>query len=103
MPKRATLRWKKHPRATGLAAVGAGPQGSTLHDGNTEYAMVYPHGGNWRAPLKGWYWVCSARETGEHRNTCDDLAPDEATAKAQAMTYVKAALAKRPYPQIGRP
>ena len=93
--KRATLRWKKHPRETGLAAVGAGPRCSTLHDGTTEYATVYPLGGNWRAPLRGWYWVCFATETVEYRNTCDSLVPDEQTAKAQAMAYVKAALAKR--------
>lgn len=94
-PKRAVLRWKKHSRPTGLAAVGAGPQGSTLHDGTTEYAQVYPLGGDWRRPLQGWYWFCDAREVGERRNTCNEPAPDEKTAKAQAMRFVKAALAKR--------
>ena len=94
-PKRAVLRWRKHKRPTGLAAVGAGPQGSTLHDGTTEYADVYPLGGGWRGPLKGWYWACGALECGEHRNTCNEPAPDEQTAKAQAMRFVKAALAKR--------
>lgn len=95
VPKRATLRWKKHKRPTGLAAVGAGPQGSTLHDGTTEYASVYPLGGDWRRPLQGWYWTCGARECGEYRNTCNEPAPDEQTAKAQAMRFVKAAIAKR--------
>jgi hypothetical protein len=90
------LRWKKHPRETGLSAIGAGPRPSTLHDGKTEYATVYAHGGNWSMPLRGWYWVCSPREgIGGYKNTCNDLAPDEATAKARAMAYVKAALAKR--------
>ena len=97
VPKRASvrLRWKKNPRETGLAAVGAGPQGSRLHDGTTEYASVNALGGGWRGPVRGWYWTCGAKEVGEWRNTCNEPAPDEATAKAQAMRFVKAALAKR--------
>lgn len=93
------LRWKKHPRETGLAAVGAGPRPSALHDGQKEYATVYPNGGNWRRPLAGWYWVCSADAVGEYMNTCNEPAADEATAKAQAMQFVKERL---PHPAASK-
>ena len=89
------LRWKKRPRPTGLAAIGAGPAGSILHDGTTKYATVYPLGGDWHGPLLGWYWVCSSSDTLEYRNTCRTPAPDEATAKAQAMEFVRAALSRK--------
>ena len=89
------LRWKKEPKETGLRAVGAGPQSSKLHDGVTEYACVSALGGGWRGPVTGWYWTTSAATVGEWRNTCSEPAPDEATAKAQAMKFVKAALANR--------
>lgn len=84
------LRWKKNPHETGLRAVGAGPRGSVLHDGLKEYASVNALGGNWRGPLLGWYWVSDA--AGEYVNTCDDPSPDEATAKAQAMEFVRSRL-----------
>jgi hypothetical protein len=87
------LRWKKNPRETGLRAVGASPRGSVLHDGTNEYASLNPHGGGWRAPLRGWYWVAFADTVGEYRNTCNSPAPDEATAKAQEMVFVKEKLA----------
>jgi hypothetical protein len=95
--KRATvrLRWKKEPRETGLRAVGASPRSSKLHDGVTEYATVYPHGGGWRQPLRGWFWVTSTEAVGEYVNTHANPLPDEDTAKAEAMMFVKAALAKR--------
>lgn len=35
------LRWKKNPRPTGLAGVGAGDPGSTLRDGEEKYATAY--------------------------------------------------------------
>ena len=88
-PAATRLRWKKRPAETGLRAVGAGPRGSVLHDGAREYASVNALGGGWRGPLRGWYWVCGHEVSGEHVNTCDNPAPDEATAKAQAMEYVK--------------
>jgi hypothetical protein len=85
------LRWKKHDKEIGLCAVGAGPhRASDLRDQNgTEYATVYPDGGNWMKPLQGWYYVS---HLGGYVNTCGNLAPDEATAKAQAAAYVKAQL-----------
>jgi hypothetical protein len=88
------MRWKKHPPATGLSAVGAGThRASDLRDENgNEYATVYPYGGNWRGPLLGWYFVSSFAQ---YINTCNQLSPDEATAKAQAMAYVKSQLAKQ--------
>jgi hypothetical protein len=97
VPKRAAvcLRWKKTPKETGLRAVGAGPRGSNLHDGVKEYASVNALGGNPARKLVGWYWVCTQDVGGEHVNTFSDPAPDEETAKAQALAYVKAVLAKR--------
>lgn len=84
------LRWKKNPRETGLASIGAGPRGHTLWDGEKEYASVSPLGGSWRGPLRGWFWSCPTNAVGEYKNTCNDPAPDEATAKAQAMAWVRA-------------
>ncbi len=86
------LRWKKRPRETGLRAVGAGPRGSVLHDGEREYGWVSALGGDWRGPVRGWYFVCPHDSVGEYANTCNDPAPDEETAKAQAMAFVKARL-----------
>lgn len=87
------LRWKRCPKPTGLQAVGAGPQGSTLHDGTTEYATVYPLGGNWRGPLKGWFWVCRGQDFGgEYVNTFNAPASDEQEAKDQASAYVRSIL-----------
>jgi hypothetical protein len=84
------LRWKKNPAETGLRAVGAGPRGSKLHDGTDEYASVYPLGGNWRGPLRGWYWVAVSREHGvPYCNTCNEPPQSEAAAKTAAMAYVK--------------
>jgi hypothetical protein len=87
-----TMRWKKHKRETGLAAVGAGRyRASDYHDGTVKYATVYPSGGSWRGPLVGWYFV--GRIDGIHINTCNQLVPTEAEAKANAEAWVKAALA----------
>lgn len=95
-PKRAShrLRWRKNPAETGLRAVGAGPRGSKLHDGTKEYASVSPRRSRLDLRVNGWYWVCAADVGGEYVNTYNNPAPDEDTAKAQAMAYVKAALAK---------
>jgi hypothetical protein len=87
------LRWKKHPKETGLMAVGSGPYvGSDYHDGETVYATVYPDGGNWRKPLQGGYFVSSF--DGHYANTCGDLADSEAEAKAQAKEFVKSIRAR---------
>lgn len=86
------LRWKKAPAPTGLSRVGAGPRGSVLHDGEKEYAHTCPLGGDWRGPLRGWFWSCPTSSVGEYANTCNAPVPDEATAKAQAMAFVKARL-----------
>ena len=88
------LRWKKNPKETGLQRIGCGPRGSRLHDGKKEYAWVSPLGGDWRGPLRGWYFVCPLDSVGEYANTCNDPAPDEATAKAQALAFVKTRLMK---------
>lgn len=83
------LRWKKDKPEIGLASVGAGPRSSRLRDGEKEYATVMASGGGWRGPVKGWYWVCGTDAVGQYMNTCNNLAPDEATAKAQALAFVK--------------
>lgn len=84
------LRWKKDAAETGLARIGARPRGHTLHDGKKKYAHVEPLGGGWGGPLRGWYWACPTDAFGEYKNTCNEPAPDEATAKAQAMEWVRA-------------
>lgn len=83
-----TLRWKRHPAKTGLQAVGAGPRGSDLRDGDKELAAVYA--ARQRHTVTGWYWT--SRASGEIVNTCNTPVADEATAKAEAMAHVKAAL-----------
>lgn len=80
------LRWKKHARKTGLQAIAAGPRGSDLRDGEDSLATVYASR-TARYQVNGWYWV--SKVSGEHVNTCSRLAPDEATAKAQAFAHVK--------------
>lgn len=82
------LRWTKNPRPTGLMRVGAGPQGHTLRDGETEYARVSALRKNHE--VQGWYWVALSTEAVPYRNTCNEPVADEATAKRDAMTYVKA-------------
>lgn len=84
------MRWKKHPYETGLLAVGAGPRGSTLHDGDNELATVYA--ARKRLEVIGWYWV--SRCGGKLVNTCNSLVADEVTAKADAMKHVKENIAK---------
>lgn len=92
-PVSPRIRWKRRPKLAGLRSIGAGPQGSTLHDGVTEYATVYPLGGSWGAPPKGWYWVCRGQDFGgQYMNTCDTPADDEQTAKDQAFAYVRGVL-----------
>ena len=88
------LRWKLHPAETCLRAVGAGPRSSDLHDGEKRYAVVYPIGGGWRAPLTGWYWVAGWDSGVPHENTCYRPCVTVEQAKAEAMAYVKAHLAK---------
>ena len=89
------LRWKKMPRETGINAGGAWPRGSFLWDGKTEYATVYASGGDWRGPLRGWYWVIPSGSPGGWVNTCQDLSKTEKEAKDAAMAHVKKALAHR--------
>ena len=89
------LRWKKNPRETGLRAIGAGPRGSKLHDGQKQYASVYPLRNGFSAQSCGWYWVVRGQDFGgEYMNTCGSPVEDESTAKAQAMAYVKALLSR---------
>ncbi|MBI5659141.1 MAG: hypothetical protein HZC43_06240 [Nitrosomonadales bacterium] len=83
------LRWKKEEGLTGLARIGAGPRGSTLRDGEKRYAGVNAIGGGWRGPVTGWFWTCPSDAVGEYKNTCKEPVPDEKTAKAQAMAFVK--------------
>jgi hypothetical protein len=81
------LRWKKNPLPTGLSRIGCGPQGSTLRDGDIEYARVY--GFRHDNKQKGWYWVTVNASDIPHMNTCADPVPDEAAAKAAAMAHVR--------------
>ena len=87
------LRWKKVPKETGLSRVGAGPRGRILYNEEHVYAWVYPLGGGWRGPVRGWYFVCPVDSVVGYKNTCGDPA-DEATAKKQAMAFVRERLPK---------
>lgn len=82
------MRWKKNPRPTGLRAAGAGPQGSTLRDGDKEFARAYAL--RRQHQTIGWYWVARNDAHGvPHENTCNEPVADEATAKADALAYVR--------------
>mgnify|MGYP001591236308 CR=1 FL=1 len=81
------LRWRKDPRETGLRAVVAGPRGSGLYDGIIKYATVNAMGRY--SGKEGWYYVCGWNSGVPHFNSCDKLCADEATAKAEAMAYVR--------------
>lgn len=87
------LRWKRIPRPLGLAGVIAGPQGSKLRDGETEYASTSFISKRYGHKVEGWYWVARNNDAGVSlQNTCDKPVPDEATAKAAAMAYVRECL-----------
>lgn len=84
------LRWKKNEPLRGLMRIGAGPRGSKLRDGDVELASV---AALWKDNrVVGWFWT--ARNP--FINTCNAPCPDEATAKAQAMAYVKKHRADQP-------
>lgn len=86
MSEKNCLRWKKDPRETGLAAIGAGPRSSRLKCNEID-ASVNALGGTWREPIRGWYWVVTA--PGRYKNTCNTPCETEEEAKAQAIQYVK--------------
>jgi len=81
------LRWRKNKCETGLAAVFAGPRGSGLYDGSVKYASILAF--SRYSGRKGWYYVCGWDSGVPHFNSCDKPIPDEATAKSEAMAYVR--------------
>ena len=90
------LRWKRNPRPTGLAGVCAGPMGSTLREGEVEYARTSFISKLHGHKVEGWYWTTRADKQGvPHKNTCYEPVTDEATAKAGAMAYVRECLKKK--------
>ncbi len=82
--KKIKLRWKLKPAETGLRAVGAGPRGSILHDGEKTYAQVSSSRGG-----AEWYWVAGWDSDVPYMNTCNSTVASAEEAKAQAMAYVK--------------
>ncbi len=83
--KSPKIRWKKNPCETGMRAVGSGPRGHKGRVGDEEIASVYPSGGDWHGPLKGWYFVI--RTEGALYNSCNAplySSDDEAKAACQA-------------------
>lgn len=90
--KKIKLRWKKQPQATGLRSIGAGPRGSTFHDGEKKYATVSALGGGGRRPTIGWYWVAGWDSGIPLKNTCNFPVASEEEAKKEAEAYVSAAL-----------
>lgn len=94
--KRNHLRWKRAPRETGLRAIGAAPPGWRLHDGEKEYASVWPIGGGWNSgPVRGWCWSCGKEEWTEHKNTAATPCATPEEAKAQAKAYIEECLKRR--------
>ena len=93
--KNTQLRWKLNQKETGLRAVGAGPRGYMYHDGKKIYASVSPLGGNWREPLRGWYWVAGWDSGVPHKNTCKAPCETPEEAKKQAAEYVAKHLTMR--------
>lgn len=83
------LRWKKEPAETGLRSVVAGPRGYIYHDGEKRYATVSAIGGDYRGPLKGWYWVAGWDSDIPHMNTCNNPCKTSVEAKEKAEKYVK--------------
>lgn len=85
------LRWKKEPKETGLASVGRDPEkrSSFLRDGKKRYACVSCLSYFVLSKADGWYWVAGWDSDVPHFNSCGTPVADEATAKAQAMAYVK--------------
>jgi hypothetical protein len=87
------MRWKRNPRQTGLAKIVCGPMGSKLRDGDVEYASTGFISKRYGHKVEGWYWVARNDETGVPlMNTHDKPVADEATAKAEAMAYVRECL-----------
>lgn len=89
-----TLRWKKDNQVTGLASIGAGPRGSKLREDGKVYASAQAHRVNFRTV--GWYWVAGWDSDVPHFNSCAVTLPDEASAKAEAMAYVKTHIGAKP-------
>lgn len=86
MPKKKSLRWKKDPHETGLAAIGAGPRSSRLQIGEIG-ASVNAFYNRTKGRYESWYWVANA--PGRYCNTYNAPCKTEEEAKAQAMQYVK--------------
>lgn len=87
------LRWKLNPRETGLRAIGAGPRGSRLHDGEKTYATVSAL--RHRHETTGWFWVAGWDSDVPYMNTCNAPVATADDAKAAAMAYVKKHLAQQ--------
>lgn len=84
------LRWKLGEKETGLAAVGACHCGYILHDGEEEFAHIYPNGGGWMSTQKGWYWTASVGDLSI--NTFSNPVAEIEQAKRDARAYVDNAL-----------
>ena len=87
-----SMRWRREPAATGLARIGAGPRSSGLYDGNAKYAMVSALRRSY--VTIGWYWVAGWNSNVPYKNSSNEKLTDEATAKANAMAYVRQYITK---------
>lgn len=87
-----TLRWRKRPRPTGLARIGAGDPGEALYlDGDKEVAQVYPE-----KYSQNWYWVAREDSCGiPWTNTCQAPVGSREAAKKAARAYVEFHLKKQ--------
>jgi hypothetical protein len=80
---KVTARWRKQPKATGLAGMGQGPRGMQLREGDKLIISVAVIQAFWDRKT-GWYWY------GLGKNTCDEPCATMEEAKAQADAYYKA-------------
>lgn len=80
---KVTARWRKQPKATGLAGMGQGPRGMQLREGDKLIISVAVIQAFWDRKT-GWYWY------GLGKNTSDEPCATMEEAKAQADAYYKA-------------
>lgn len=90
----ARVTLKLQPRKTGLASVGAGPQGYDIKVNGRRVGSVSPLGGHLGTPVRGWYFVASDEKLGiPYRNTCGEVGVPLEDVKKSAVAYVKQCLA----------
>jgi hypothetical protein len=90
-PKRKILRWRREPRATGLAAIAQGERGWELWYGDTRIGTVSIRAKGWGREKLGYYFYAGDERFGVPRkNTASEPPfPDVEDAKAACRAYVE--------------